>query len=469
MSSPQAIAAVTSILTQAVKDALPAYAGLPKFVTAGPPHSTRDGRDDPQVNLFLYQISPDAAWRNQDVPGKPGAAYPLLALRLNYLVTAFGQDQDDGQAHGLLGAVMQRFHADPVPARSGAARLIADSELGKQFEPIRITLQPLTLDDLSKIWAGSPSPYRLSVGYEVSVVLIDSGKPARAAPPVLGRAGENDTGFVAGTLGDEPALEGLRFPMGLPGIRLGDVPAGQTWLPDELNLSGHGLDHTALRLVFRHMQLGFGIIATPLGGRTPASLRARLPKGVRAYRELPDRPLDEIETAANLIPAADLSAWPPGVYTVSAARAVSSRKNQPPDRLFTTAPLAFGLLPAIDTTGAPFDLVFSAPPAAPSAKLGVALLTPLQMTGGKPAQKVRLFAGSLELLGVVTTADGLVLSWKADDPARLRRDLDAAKNRGETLYLRVQVDGVDSSLMKPPADGTPTRQFDEKLIVRDNP
>ena len=50
---------------------------------------------------------------------------------------------------------------------------------------IRITLQPLSIDDISKLWAGFQMQYRLSVAYEVAVVLIDSTRPTRAAPPVL--------------------------------------------------------------------------------------------------------------------------------------------------------------------------------------------------------------------------------------------------------------------------------------------
>ncbi|HEV7518237.1 MAG TPA: Pvc16 family protein, partial [Thermoanaerobaculia bacterium] len=51
-----------------------------------------------RVNLFLYQTSLDAAWRNQDMPGrvKPGeTAGPPLPLNLYYLLTAYSVDPED--------------------------------------------------------------------------------------------------------------------------------------------------------------------------------------------------------------------------------------------------------------------------------------------------------------------------------------------------------------------------------------
>jgi Pvc16 N-terminal domain len=434
----------------------------------------RGDRADPQLNLFLYQVSPDASWRNQNVPGQPASTYPLLALRLYYLVTAFGQDDDDRQAHDLLGAVMHRFHTDPIPLRSGAGQVINASGIAEQFEPIRISLQPLTLDDLSKIWAGSPSPYRLSVGYEVSVVLIDSGKPTRSAPPVLGRADRADGGFEASATNVEPAIEGLRFPIGLPGPRLtAKGPPFPIWLSDELTVAGQNLDHADLRLVFRHLRLGFGYIAKlERFAEKPTLLRFRLPHDLTVFREDPGKALDSIEKDDHVV-ADNPQEWPVGVYTVAAARAVRVKREirqadgsivviEVLDRLYTTAPVAFGLLPQIDTTAGPLRLFLA------SGTLRVRLLNPLRRTAtGTLAQAVKLFAGSLELLGTVTPFDDRTLDWEAADVARLKTDLDAAKARDETLYLRVQVDGVDSSLLEPPPAGeaSPLRKFDANLVV----
>ncbi|HEX4607986.1 MAG TPA: DUF4255 domain-containing protein, partial [Urbifossiella sp.] len=439
------------------------------LVTAGHPQVSRGDRTDPQVNLFLYQISPDAKWRNQDVPGKPGT-YPLLALRLSYLVTAFGQDDDDRQAHDLLGAVMHRFHTNPIIPRTIADPVVTASGLAAQYEPVRLTLQPLTLNDLSQIWSGSPSPYRLSVGYEASVVLIDSGKAAKAAPPVLGRGTPGDPGFGADPLAGEPTLGGTQFPDGLSGIQPAPAALGtQKWVPDLLTLTGTVLNNPDLRLVFRHPQLGFAYIATPRQPAAgPTQLQVRVPHDLTVYRNQPGQPLGAIEVAANLVPATDPTAWPPGIYTVAAARAVRAG-GAPPDRLYTTAPLAFGLLPQVDTTAAPFRVAFvnstATPPVPTDATMTARLVNPVSLTSG---QQVRLFAGGLELLGQVTSADGLALSWEAADPVQLQTDLAAAAAGGEALFLRVQVDGVDSSMLQPLAAGAtaPPRAFNPALLVQ---
>ena len=90
---------------------------------------------------------------------------------------------------------------------------------------------------------------------------------------------------------------------------------------------------------------------------------------------------------------------------------------------------------------------------------------PINQAGG---QQVRLFAGGSELLGSVVSADGITLNWQAADPVQLQTTLNAATAGGETLFLRAQVDGVDSSMLPPPAAGAPAppRAFDPNLIVQ---
>jgi hypothetical protein len=330
-----------------------------------------------------------------------------------------------------------------------------------------MSLLSLTMDDLSKLWSGSPTPYRLSVGYEVSVVLIDSGKSSKLAPPVLSRASSTDQGFAANPLAGEPTLDELDFPTGISGIQL--APAnlgGQKWVPDELTMMGESLNNPNLRLVFSHLRLGFTYIATPTTSAGDASeLSVRVPSDLTVYKDQAGQPLNVIETPGNLVSGTDPTAWPPGIYTLSAARAVQSGTS-PPDRIYTTPPLSFGLLPQIDTTSAPFLVQFAGTATAPTdATMSVKLLNTINLAGG---QQVRLFAGGLELLGTVASADGQTLNWQATDPVQLKSDLQAATTRGETLYLRVQVDGVDSSMLKPPAAGAtaPQRAFDPNLIVQ---
>ena len=81
-----------------------------------------------------------------------------------------------------------------------------------QVENVRITPQPLTLDEMSKIWTGFQAGYRLSLSYEVSVVLIESRRARNAALPVL-RRGADDRGAEM-FVGPFPVLEEIRRPLG---------------------------------------------------------------------------------------------------------------------------------------------------------------------------------------------------------------------------------------------------------------
>ena len=259
-----------------------------------------------------------------------------------------------------------------------------------------------------------------------------------------------------------PTIEGLRFPLGLPGIRIAAKNLGvQKWVPDELTLNGRSLDHSDLRLVFRHLRLGFTYIAKPATAKSPGSLAVRVPHDLTVYRDQPSQSLDAIEVAANEVKATDPTSWPPGVYTVSAARAVKTK--QVFDRLFTTSPVAFGMVPDIDTSSAPFAIA-----AGPPAALSIKLAAPVRVSPtGEVLQQVRTFAGGLELNGRATSGDGLTLNWEAADSVKLKSELKAATDRGELLLLRVQVDGVDSSMLKPPVGDAlaPPREFDPALIV----
>ncbi len=217
MSNRLAIAAVTACLRNLLASAL---AGDPDLsdttVTAQPLDKARDAAATAnQLNLFLYMISPNAAWRNQDMPGRTRSgevASPPLALNLFYLVSAYGRDNDVQQPFSqlLLGQAMSALYDHPLLGHDEIAAALPGNDLGDQPERVRITLQPLSIEEISKLWAGFQMQYRLSVAYEVAVVLIDPLRPVRAGPPVLAR-GPAGTGFPAGAdpMNAFPQLFGL--------------------------------------------------------------------------------------------------------------------------------------------------------------------------------------------------------------------------------------------------------------------
>src|ERR1043166_7068288 len=174
MSSPLAIAAVTATLKDLLNDGLLNHdlSAVGSFsVTALPPDRVSTGANEPnQLNLFLYQVTPNLGWRNSGLPSRDGGGVRLsaapLALDLHYLLTAYGSA--DLNAEILLGYSMQLLHETPVLSRAqlrtvlGAPSLVDGSilpqpfgplsalDLADQIELIKISPVFLSTEDLSK-------------------------------------------------------------------------------------------------------------------------------------------------------------------------------------------------------------------------------------------------------------------------------------------------------------------------------
>ena len=248
MSSPLAIAAVTAVLKDLLNDGLLNHdlSSIGSFtVTALPPDRISTGANEPnQLNLFLYQVTPNLGWRNAGLPSRDGNGVRLtnapLALDLHYLLTAYGSD--DLNAEILLGYSMQMLHETPVLSRAqlrtvlGAPSPVNGSitplpsifgaltaiDLADQVELIKITPVFLTTEELSKMWTAMQARYRPSMAYMASVVLIQADSLGQAAPPVLKR-GDADRGPIA-TSAPFPTLLKVRPALSelLPAMRLGD-------------------------------------------------------------------------------------------------------------------------------------------------------------------------------------------------------------------------------------------------------
>ena len=141
---------------------------------------------------------------------------------------------------------------------------VAGSNLHEQIERVRITPHPLSLEEMSKMWTMFQTQYRISAAYEVSVVLIESTLPTRAALPVLTR-GKDDAG-VQTLLGESPLLSEVHVPLTgkfdpsivtptAQGIQLVKaLPSAQPG--DELALLGQRLAGDYVRVVFERQRTG---------------------------------------------------------------------------------------------------------------------------------------------------------------------------------------------------------------------
>jgi hypothetical protein len=147
------------------------------------------------VNLYLYRVVESPFTRNQPWPGdrvtKPSNK-PALGLQLYYLLTPLGTKPDDGSftlgddAHTMLGVAMLTLQENPVlndvHLPTFDADVVLPDYLRNSYEQVKVYLAPISLEELSKIWATINKPYRLSVAYEVSLVQLTPTPP----PPVDG-------------------------------------------------------------------------------------------------------------------------------------------------------------------------------------------------------------------------------------------------------------------------------------------
>jgi Pvc16 N-terminal domain len=218
VSDTRSIAAVTVTLRHMLQEAL---VGTGASVTVDRPGAAANGTPPPSANLFLYQVTPNGAWRDDDLPTRRADGRllrkPQAALDLHYLLSFYGDDKVF-LPQRLLGRTTRALHAMPVLSREMIAQALAEaaldpelgntdvpgSDLAAAVELVRVTPSVLSLEDLSKLWAVFfQTPYALSVAYQASVVLIedDREEPIPGLPvsrrnvyvvpfhqPVVGRA-----------------------------------------------------------------------------------------------------------------------------------------------------------------------------------------------------------------------------------------------------------------------------------------
>ncbi len=198
MSNHLAIATVTALFRHVLEEYLPLDEPS-ATVTSIRPDSGASGLPSPGVNLFLYNVSSNTAFRNEDLPARtPGGRMvnrPRAALNLHYLCSFYG-DETVLEPQRVLGSFARIIEAQSILDLDRIQTILGDplyaflagTDLNTQVEQVRISPENLTIDDMSKIWSTLlNTTYPLSLGYTASAVLIEApgeiGKPL----PVLAR------------------------------------------------------------------------------------------------------------------------------------------------------------------------------------------------------------------------------------------------------------------------------------------
>ncbi len=418
MSNAFAIGAVSAVLKNlldnaVVNEPLASSVGTVQVSAIAPDQVKVDAGHPSRLNIFLYHVEPNAAWRNTALPSRDGdgnrLTNPPLALDLYYLLSAYGSD--DFQAEMLLGYAAQLLHEVPVLTREAIRHTfeppvgglkppltqLATSELAEQLEQIKIIPHVINTEETSKLWSALMTNYRPSIAYQVSVVLIESTRPARTPLPVLER-----TTLAVGSLEPPfPALTAAIPPNSQPAVKLGQV----------LRLQGHDLAGTSVRVNFTTQRLAAPLTVTP----PAASINAR---EIRVT--VPNDPVN----------------WPAGNYAVS----VTVTKAGQTPRTSNTLPLA--VAPELGMTGGGAVDGNAVRGGDGSVTLTLNNVKPRVL----PLQAASAVVGDREALAKAHTAPATTLTFVFDT---------ATAPPAGPAFLRLRIDGVESLLVRrdvePPA------------------
>jgi hypothetical protein len=401
MSNELGVTAVTRTIRQLLTDGVAPKWGTDVpggdllkqlFIETLPPHLVRKKHvSENVINIYLYRTDLNGAWRNQPLPaaGKGSSANPPLALNLDYLITAWGEDDQEEVAHFFLGQAMRVLHDTALMPRQTLFDVLKKAHVHDQIDRITITPKTLNLEEMMNLWSVFQSEYRVSAAYLITVVLIESKVPPRSALPVLMR-GPNDSGIDA-LAAAAPVIDSARAATGFGAVRLGE----------ELVIAGQRLDTAGLTARLRHPFM-------------PAAV------------ELPVLPVSATEARVQLPAAAAGSgvaaAWPAGVYSLSLAVV---RPGKP---TWTTNEVPFALAPSITATPATqqppatFELTIEAIPQIHPSQSAFVLWDDVQLTPKS-----------------VTNVPG-----DPDAATEVKADVDVVIAPVAVHRVRLRVDGIDS-------------------------
>ena len=324
MGNYKAIAGVSGTLRTLLKE----YTESNGFsVTLLPPDES-PGEGGNRVNLFLYRVAEHGQLKNQEIPHRGGSSplsTPPLSLTLHYLLTAHSE-QNPETAQQLLGDAMRVFHdysivteelsQQPSASGNGEPPPVLDKQLREEYEQIKISLDPLSIEQMTEIWTAFTVPYRLSAAYSVSVVQIESqqpegifrlvGQPTAAGPKVYSVPFQT------------PRIQEIRVE------RREDSPPKKEWrypyarIGDTLIVRGHNLT-------------GEGETRVRIGDEEEIVVSGNHQQDTRLEVPLPDEN------------------WlKPGTYPVSVRRTMAERSSSDDEFSYTSNQCFFALVPRID-------------------------------------------------------------------------------------------------------------------------
>ncbi|RCJ31586.1 hypothetical protein A6770_19615 [Nostoc minutum NIES-26] len=195
MSNYLAIATVTATLQRTLQACVQVDVDGARATTVRPDR-LNSASPETGVNIYLYDILQNNAWRSAELRHRHSdekyTKQPQTGLDLYYLLTCYGNEVEL-EPQRLMGSVVRTLNSKSIftqemireTVADSTFTFLADSNLAEQAETIAISPVDLNVEEISKIWSVFfQTPYSLSVGYKVSLILIDSGEILKKPLPV---------------------------------------------------------------------------------------------------------------------------------------------------------------------------------------------------------------------------------------------------------------------------------------------
>jgi Pvc16 N-terminal domain len=157
------------------------FSGGGMVVTLNTPQEMNE-KPSEGVSIWLYRVIRDEQ-RLNDPPVRLSPTElqpPPLPLKLHYLITPVTSERfgDPETEQIILGKVLQVFYSHPI-----LRGIDLQAEFSGTEVELRMRLEPMSLEEITRVWEALEGSYQLSVSYEVSVVNITPElEPERVAP-----------------------------------------------------------------------------------------------------------------------------------------------------------------------------------------------------------------------------------------------------------------------------------------------
>ena len=193
MSDYRAIADVGETLIELLRDNMQDLIPRRQSIVMASPGEI-ETNDDVRLSLFLYQVLENIHLKNQEMQIRDPTTltFPPIVLDLYYMFTSYPSGIQDitertREEHSILGRAIQIINDNSVLAGS-----VLKGNLDVNGYELHITLTPVSLDDMTKMWTTFPGkPFRSSICCLVTPVMIDSGREITVQRVVSKEAGYN--------------------------------------------------------------------------------------------------------------------------------------------------------------------------------------------------------------------------------------------------------------------------------------